>query len=154
VTVDEASTYARSLTVDKRYSEICSSVRAADGIRLKLLGLVPLVSGAVIFLLLAPGTQPNWSLRMVFIALFGAVVAFAIYRWEVRNLRLYGWLVARGAELERVELGLDRGQFHNREPAPKLFGWRMGRAEAEHLLYWATIGAWLLLAVVATVNLL
>lgn len=113
---------------------------------------MPLLSGAVIFLLLSPGTQPNWSLRMVFIALFGAVVAFAIYRWKIRNLRLYGWLIARGAELERDELGLARGQFHNREPAPKLLGRRMGRTEAEHLLYWATVGAWLLLAIVATVT--
>jgi uncharacterized membrane protein YeaQ/YmgE (transglycosylase-associated protein family) len=154
VTVNEASTYARSLTVDKRYGEICSSVRAADGIRLKLLGLVPLLSAVGVFLLLDPGAQPNWSLRTVLIALFGAVIAFAIYLWEIGNLRLYRWLVARGAELERDELGLPQGQFHNREPAPRLFGRRMGRTEAEHLLYWATIGAWLLLALVATVNLL
>lgn len=39
VIVNEASTYARSLTVDKRYSEICSSVRAADGISLSCPGL-------------------------------------------------------------------------------------------------------------------
>jgi hypothetical protein len=149
---NEASTSATALTVDKQYAEICSSVRATDEISFKLLGLVPLISGGGIVLLLDAGKRPTWSPVVIFVALFGATVTFAIYRWEVRNIQTCNWLIARGADLEREELGLAKGQFYNRDPAPSLLGRRMGKAGAERLLYATTIGAWLLLPVVAAVS--
>ena len=134
---------------EKRYAEICSNIRATDEISFKLLGLVPLVSGAGIFVLLDRSKQPTWSPMAIFAAVFGAVVTFAIYRWEIRNIQTCRWLIDRAAELERNELGLARGQFHARDPAPALFGRKMGKTEAERLLYWTTIAAWLLLPIVA-----
>jgi hypothetical protein len=147
-----ATSDQKPVAPEKRYAEICSNIRATDEISFKLLGLVPLVSGAGIFVLLDRSKQPAWSPMAVFVAVFGAVVAFAIYRWEIRNIQTCRWLIDRAAELERKGLGLASGQFYGRDPAPVLLGRRMGKTEAERLLYWTTIAAWLLLPIVAAVT--
>jgi hypothetical protein len=173
---DEASATTRAQTVGTLYAEISASVRTTDEISFKLLGLVPLVSGGGIFLLLDASKRPDWSAVTIFVALFGAAVTFAIYRWEVRNIQTCKSLIARGAELEEKELGLATGQFLNRDPEPTLFGWirqaekdgegppkdgegppkvprwKMGKSGAERLLYTITIIAWLLLPIVAAVS--
>ena len=148
----KSSTYASADTVDRRFAEICSSVRTTDEISFKLLGLVPLVSGGGIILLLDAGKRPAWSPVTIFVALLGAAVTFAIYRWEVRNIQICRWLIERGAELEEKELGLIEGQFHKRVQEPRLLGQKMGKTEAERLLYVVIIGAWLLLPIVAAVS--
>ena len=58
------------------------------------------------------------------------------------------WLICLVRMLEQDQLGLANGQFHNR-PAPHIFGHQVGKRQAEHLLYWTTIAAWLLLPVIA-----
>jgi xanthosine utilization system XapX-like protein len=133
------------------YTEICSHIRTTDEISFKLLGLVPLVSGIGIVVLLDRSKQPAWSPMVVFVGLFGALVTFAIYRWEVRNLMTCDWLIHLARTLEQDQLGLANGQFHNR-PAPHIFGYQVGKRQAEHLLYWTTITAWLLLPVIAAVT--
>src|SRR4029450_12904322 len=103
---NESSTSARADTIDRRYAEICSNVRTTDEISFKLLGLVPLVSGGGIVLLLDAGKRPARPPATIFVALLGAAVTFAIYRWEVRNIQICRWLIERGAQLEEKELGL------------------------------------------------
>jgi hypothetical protein len=148
--IDQSATLEQKpVAPETRYAEICSNVRATDEISFKLLGLVPLVSGTGIFVLLDRSQQPTWSPMVVFAAVFGAAITFAIYRWEVRNIQTCRWLINRAADLERDELGLGSGQFYARDPAPTLFGRRIGKTEAERLLYWTTIAAWLLLPVIA-----
>lgn len=147
---NQASRSTKALTAEKRYAEICSSIRTTDEISFKLLGLVPLVSGAGIVLLL-DDNRP-WSPVTIFIGLFGAAVTFAIYRWEVRNIKICKWLRDRAEDLEREELALDKGQFYKRDDPPKVLGWRMGKTEAEQLLYAVIIGAWLLLPIVAALS--
>lgn len=147
------------VTAEKWSAEICSNIRATDEISFKLLGLVPLVSGTGIVVLLDRSREPAWSPIAVFVAAFGAVITYAIYRWELRNLQTCNWLIARAADLERDELlaaGLEpdelrdaKGQFYNRDDPPTLFGRGMGKTQAVHLLYGTTIAAWLLLPVIA-----
>ncbi len=46
--------------------------------------------------------------------------------------------------LEQYRFGLTRGQFLNRDPAPMLLGrWKIGKTEAENIIYWTAICAWL-----------
>jgi hypothetical protein len=171
---NELSTSSKAPTVDRVYAEISASVRTTDDISFKLLGLVPLISGGGIFLLLDASKQPDWSPVTIFIALFGAVATFAIYRWEVRNIQTCNWLIARGAELEELnwpeeKSGVAKGQFSNRDPEPRVLGWmskpdpnrkgqsrvlnwKMGKTDAERLLYTLTIVAWLLLPIIAAVS--
>jgi hypothetical protein len=139
----------KAVTAERRYAEICSNIRATDEISFKLLGLVPLVSGTGIVVLLDRSREPAWSPIAVFVAVFGAVISYAIYRWELRNIQTCNWLIDRAADLERDELRLAKGQFYNRDAAPKVFGHRMGKTQAVHLLYGTTIAAWLLLPVIA-----
>ena len=106
------------------------------------------MAGIGIVVLLDRSKQPAWSPMAVFVGLFGALVTFAIYRWEVRNLMTCEWLICLASALERDQLGLANGQFHNR-PAPHILGRQVGKRQAEHLLYWTTIIAWLLLPVIA-----
>jgi xanthosine utilization system XapX-like protein len=71
-----------------------------------LLGLVPLVSGiGIVVVLLDRSNQPAWSPMVVFVGLFGALVTFAIYRWEVRNLMTCEWLIRLASTLEQDQLG-------------------------------------------------
>jgi hypothetical protein len=49
--------------------------------------------------------------------------------------------------LEQVDRGQHRGS--SSRPAPHIFGHQVGKRQAEHLLYWTTIAAWLLLPVIA-----
>ena len=53
---------------------------------------------------------------------------------------------------EEKELGLIEGQFYKRVQEPRLLGQKMGKTEAERLLYTVIIGAWLLLPIVAAVS--
>jgi hypothetical protein len=71
----------KAVTAERRYAEICSNIRATDEISFKLLGLVPLVSGTGIVVLLDRSREPAWSPTAVFVAVFGAVISYAIYRW-------------------------------------------------------------------------
>ena len=126
------------------YSEICTDIRTTDDISFKLLGFVPLVSGIGIFAVLdlLGGRVASWP-TTVFVSLFGATITFALFRWELRNIQICRWLRSRAEDLERDELGLTAGPFVGRDAAPMLLGHRMGKTEAEKLLYTTTIGAWL-----------
>jgi hypothetical protein len=143
---------AASESRQARYSEICTDIRTTDDISFKLLGFVPLVSGIGIFAVLdlIGGKVASWP-TTVFVALFGATITFALYRWELRNIQTCKWLRDRAAELEREEFELTVGPFLGREQAPMVLGRRMGKTEAEKLLYTTTIAAWLALPAIAAI---
>jgi hypothetical protein len=128
------------------YAEICVNIRATDDISFKLLGLVPLVSGAGIVTILVANRTQAWSPITFFVAVFGALVTFALYRWELRNIDTCVWWRGRAEQIEQLAFG-----FPKRPPKPKLplFGVEMGKTEAERFLYRTVIGAWLLLPAVA-----
>jgi len=136
-----------SAAAEKRYSEICTSIRTTDDISFKLLGLVPLLSGAAIVALLKGDIAPTPLLG--FVSLFGAVVTFGFYRWELRNIQTCEWLRDRGADIEindfRLEKGLFAGRSQKEFPAPRLFGVSIGKTNAERIIYTTTIIAWLTL---------
>jgi hypothetical protein len=134
-------------SAEKRYAEICATIRTTDEVSFKLLGLVPLLSGAAIVSLSKGG--PPGSPLLVFVSLFGAVVSFGLYRWELRNIQTCGWLRDQGAAIEAEEFGLGKGQFagrtRNEFPPPRFLGFPIGKTEAERIIYTATIIAWLIL---------
>lgn len=136
------------------YDQVCANVRATDESSFKLLSLVPLVSGGGIAILLSTNTTLARLPLVVFVGLFGAVVTFGLFRWELRNIQTCSRLIDVGAQLERERFKLpSSGQFSGRRsrPAPALFGRPIGKTEAEWIIYSAVIGAWLLLPVVSTI---
>jgi hypothetical protein len=133
------------------YEEICANVRTTDDISFKLLGLVPFVSGAGVAILLSTNTDLSSLPTVVFVGLLGAVITYGLLRWELRNIQTCRHLIAVGEDLEK-RLGLPRGQFLGRPQAPIVRGRRVGKTEAETLIYVASIVAWLLLPVVAAIG--
>lgn len=96
------------------YQEICVSYRAIDDFRAKLLGFLPVVTGAGVGLLLGrdPGDpQPIW----LPVGLFGAVVTLGLFAYEVHGIKKCAYLIDAGARLERyLEV---YGQFAGRPHA-------------------------------------
>jgi len=133
------------------YDATCTNIRETDETSFKLLGFVPLVSGSGITVLLSTNTTFSRLPIVIFVGLFGAVITFGLHRWELRNVGTCNWLIKLGADLEQHRFGLARGQFLDRPPAPELFGLRMGKTEAERVIYWTAIVAWLLLPVVSLI---
>jgi len=129
-------------SAEKRYEEICTSIRTTDEISFKLLGLVPLLSGAAI--MTVSKNDVNQGLLWL-VSLFGTVVTLGLFRWELRNIQNCKWLASRAAEMEKDEFGVTSGQFSGRDEAPRLFGFRLGKTEAEKIIYIATILSWLAL---------
>jgi hypothetical protein len=130
-------------------------IRTTDDISFKLLGLVPLVSGAGMLVVLREDSVAL-SPSMFLISAFGAIVTFGLFRWELRNIQTCNWLVERAKAMEGRVLG-DNGQgpFFGRWDAPPLTPsspGKWGKTEAEKLIYAATIVVWLGLPWAAFLN--
>jgi hypothetical protein len=103
------------------YGEVCSGWRTLTDVRFKLLGLLPIVSVAVLITLLSAGhgqsalTGPERS----GVALLGLLLTGAVRLYDLRNTDLYNDLVGRGRQIE-AELGVHTGFFPGR---PKSRGW-------------------------------
>ena len=119
------------------YQEVCMSYRAIDDFRAKLLGLLPLVSGAGIFFLL------NTKTNLVYlgpIGLFGSVVTLGLFLYELSCLQKCQYLIALGEEIECQQK--TKGQFTLRIKSFKTF--------AACVIYSAVLAAWIFVALVPT----
>src|SRR2546430_15261060 len=68
------------------YTQALATMRATDDISLRLLAAVPFVSGIGISLLVRQPSDTFPATVRFFVSFFAAVVTFAIYRWERRNM--------------------------------------------------------------------
>ncbi|MHA2248464.1 MAG: hypothetical protein ACXADY_26180 [Candidatus Hodarchaeales archaeon] len=126
------------------YQEVGKSWRDLLGVRFKLLALVPGVSLAVLFSLFGEGLLKTTIGFNILISMFGLVVTFGIYMYEVRNSEIYYFLLRRGKKIEQ-ELGIINGQFQGRPKGEKkLFTITFYHDTAIKLLYWPTLITWCL----------
>jgi hypothetical protein len=132
---------------DKLYEQLSAGIRATDEISFKLLGLVPLVSGAALGTLLFKDAQPIGARLspslITLLALFAAAVTLGLFRWELRNVQECAHLIGIAGALARgqlVAVGVP-AERRKRPPRPQ----RIGKTEAEKIIYGATIVAWLAL---------
>lgn len=128
------------------YQEICTSYNAINDWRAKLLGLLPLASGAGIFFLLnssftnvaaqtknAPLTQ-----YLLPIGIVGALVTFGLFVYDIRAIQVRRSLIEAG---KKIECSLEiEGQFSMR---PHSFGRLTNDLQGSTLIYFAIIGGWL-----------
>jgi hypothetical protein len=132
---------------DKLYEQLSAHIRATDDISFKLLGLVPLVSGAALGTLLLKDAEPigarlSPSLITLF-ALFAAAVTLGLFRWELRNVQECSHLIGIAGALARTRLvGVGVPVESQARPARPQ---GIGKTEAEKIIYSATILAWLAL---------
>jgi hypothetical protein len=129
----------QTLSAERIYAETCNSIRITDEISFKLMGLVPLVTGATLltFFLKEPIPAENTDL-MVALALVGALITLGLFRWELRNIQTCSWLRRRA---EALEDAIVTSSGAPKQPKPPH---RIGKTEAEKWIYSITILAWLL----------
>jgi hypothetical protein len=120
------------------YQELCKSYQAIADFRAKLLGFLPLASGASFYALLGGGKDPVPYYAWV-AGLFGFAISLGLFFHELRNLQRSAALERTGRRLE-AELGLSDGQF-TLQPAPQLHGFVDARGAA-WLIYPTVLAGW------------
>jgi hypothetical protein len=131
------------------YQEVCTSYHAIDDFRAKLLGFLPLVSGAGIFFLLNETFTDvtKRAFATVYfgpIGIFGLVVTLGLFFYELRGIQKCNGLIAVGQKIEAM-LDVD-GQFTHREDAVAGF---IGKTLAARVIYPAVLAAWIFVALVS-----
>jgi hypothetical protein len=120
------------------YEQVCKSVQAIDDFRGKLLGFLPLASGAGIFLLAGQAKDTTY---LAPVGLIGFIVTLGVSVYELRGLQRCLVLIEVGRDLEEALGALEHFRDH---PKP-LFGF-IGAGTASIVDYSAVLLAWLLLA--------
>jgi hypothetical protein len=129
-------------TLRTEYQEICRSHQAITDFRGKLLGLLPVATGAGIFLLLDRPIKTQTTTFLVAAGIFGAFITIGLYFYEFRGMNECHLLRERGANLEHeLQLRNDCSRFQN-NPAG-FFGPR----EAGPVVYFAVVAGWIFVSV-------
>jgi divalent metal cation (Fe/Co/Zn/Cd) transporter len=124
------------------YQEVCASYHGIADFRAKLLGFLPLASGAGIFLLLGQLPDPECSPTILLaVGLFGFLVTLGLFTYELRGIQRCNALIAVGKKLEQ-ELGF-QGQFRLR---PGAINGIIGTTLAARIIYPAVLAAWTFVA--------
>lgn len=136
------------------YDKICQSHDGIADFRAKLLALLPLASGAGIFLLIG-GKSPGDDVlpHLLPIGLFSTLVTVGLFFYELRGIQKCRGLIACARRLEKELLGESLwgyGTFKFRQKAA-LKG-TVGAAGAALVIYPAVIGAWMYIASIGLVN--
>jgi len=139
------------------YKELCTSYRAIDDFRAKLLAALPLASGTGIFLLSGDLGKLDTSMLLP-IGLFGFVVTLGLLIFEIHGIRRCTHLIALGKYLE-AQLEIE-GQFGNRciglqplgESQSKLRRY-INEPLAAGIIYPAVLASWFFLALRWTFSL-
>ena len=128
----------QTLSVERIYAETCNSIRTTDEISFKLMGFVPLVTGATLLtFFLKESIPPGHADFLAGLALIAALITLGLFRWELRNIQNCSWLRRRAEALEDAivtESGVPK------QPPPPH---KVGKTEAEKWIYSITIFAWL-----------
>ena len=132
---------AEGLNEAKIYEQLSADIRATDDISFKLLGLVPLVSGTgLIALMLAKDALPSPQI-IILLSLFAGAITLGLFRWELRNIQNFKWLIKYADKLEKKALehaeAIDA--YEHQPDSPQ----GIGKTEAEKFIYAATITTWL-----------
>lgn len=121
------------------YQEVCKSYQAIVDFRVKLLGFLPLASGAGAYAVLSKEPIPTWAWAA---GLFGFAITLGLFLYELRGLQRAAALEQAGREIE-IQLGLQNGQFRD-QPEASLRGFVDPRGAA-WVIYPTVQASWLYL---------
>jgi hypothetical protein len=139
------------------YQRVCESYHNIDDFRMKLLGLLPVATGAGVFLLLsgkadlldnapANATAPANAQEslvpqaLAAIGIFGFLFTLGLFAYELFGIKKCHYLIRAGTKLED-ELKI-RGQFRSR---PEDVAGFVAEPFASSIIYPASMAAWLFL---------
>jgi hypothetical protein len=126
------------------YQRICESYHAVDDFRMKLLGLLPVATGAGVFLLLSGKAElinDNVASAMGAIGVFGFLFTLGLFCYELFGIKKCHYIIVAGRKLE-ADLDI-QGQFRSRPPDVAGF---VAEPFASSVIYPASMAAWLFLA--------
>jgi hypothetical protein len=123
----------------KIYDQLCNSYRAIDDFRAKLLGFLPLATGAGVFLLVTDQKKME-SMQQIFrpIGAFGFVITLGLFFYELYGIKKCTHLIRAGKTLEN-DLGIRNGQFMQRPPGVAIL---INEPLAAGVIYPAVLAAW------------
>lgn len=127
------------------YKELCTSYRAIDDFRTKLLALLPLATGGGIFLLAGDEKKIEAiEKHLPYVGLFGFVVTLGLFFFELHGILKCTHLIKAGTKLEEA-LGIkENGQFVER---PLGFLGFINEPFAAGVIYPAVLAAWAYMAI-------
>jgi hypothetical protein len=127
----------------KIYNELCASYRAIDDFRAKLLGLIPLVTGAGISFLFEK--FPNFhdipmetKSLLAALGVFGALITVGLFSYEIFGINKCAALIKAGQNLEAC-LHIENGQFTQR---PQNIAHVINEPFAAGIIYPTVMAAW------------
>lgn len=110
MTNTDASKQESTSALESAYREVCESYRAIDDFRMKLLGILPIVSVAGLFALDAAGlVRPNGAPAssngdpneiVAYLSVFAALFSLALFVFEIRGILMCSDLIQTGRCLE------------------------------------------------------
>ncbi len=122
------------------YTEVCKTYHAVDDFRAKLLALLPIASGAGVFLLLTDPTRTVDKSHVAAIGIFGVLATVGLFLHELRGLKRCGRIMEIGRDLERA-MELEDAQFKGEADAQH-WGGLLGAESAAYVIYGAVLAAW------------
>jgi hypothetical protein len=125
------------------YQELCTSYRAIDDFRAKLLGFLPLATAGGIGILLnnlkgVENLNDGTKSLLATVGFFGALITFGLFLYELYGIRKCSALIQAGRRLEKA-LQLDDGQFERR---PESIAGVINEPFAAGIIYPAVLAAW------------
>ena len=123
------------------YGQLCDSYRAIDDIRMKLLGLLPIATGAGILVLTKGGASTPAKGLSLPIGLFGLVVTLGLFSYELHGIKKCGYFIDAGKKIE-ADLGI-YGQFQRR---PHELAGFIDEPFSASIIYPAVLASWLFFA--------
>jgi len=126
------------------YRELCTSYRAIDDFRMKLLGFLPLASGGIFAFFINPDFFLDEKKMAIVkpllpaIGIFGLLVTLGLFAFEIYVIRKCTSLILVGAYLE-IKQGSGHGQFADR---PKEVLGFIAEPLAAGIIYPAVMAAW------------
>jgi hypothetical protein len=136
-------------TLRLAYTETCRSHQGIADFRAKLLALLPVASGAGIFLILRQESPTPGAADLAAIGLFGFAATFGLFMYELRGIQHCHELRRQAGRLESaLEVPAGSAQFRDISKS-RLMG-LVGVEGASWLVYTAVLMSWLYVAVSGT----
>src|SRR4030095_1887294 len=120
------------------YNQVCSQHDGISEFRAKLLALLPIASGAGIFLLFQKDGIPENYPHVAFIRAFGIAVTIGLFFYELRGIQKCIALITAAEQLEQKLSTEFDGAFKSK-PSPV---WGVSAEAAALIIYPAVIGSW------------
>ena len=141
--IEEHRSMNKSEDAVKVYNELCTSYRAIDDFRAKLLGFIPLVTGTGISFLIEKlqniqDIPIETKSLLGAVGVFGALINLGLFSYEIFGIKKCAALIKAGQELE-ASMQIDNGQFTKR---PQNIAYLINEPFAAGVIYPTVLAAW------------